>query len=113
MKIVLANKYVLSFERALGIEQITFSPPEVRFTQIILKSFLKTMIKNYFKIALRNLIKRKFYSAINIFGLSLGIACSIFLYLFISYHLSFDRYHKNASSNLQGFKRIVFWKNAS
>jgi len=54
------------------------------------------MIKNYFKISWRNIAKRKFYSAINIFGLALGIACSLLLYMFITYHLSFDRYHKNA-----------------
>ncbi len=55
------------------------------------------MWTNYFKIAWRNILKRKYYSAINIFGLALGITCSIFLYLFISYHLSFDTYHKKAA----------------
>ncbi|MFA6085226.1 ABC transporter permease [Mucilaginibacter sp.] len=54
------------------------------------------MIKNYFKIAFRNLISRKFYTAINVFGLSLGIGCSIILFQFITYHLSFDTYHHNA-----------------
>nr|WP_067058677.1 ABC transporter permease [Mucilaginibacter sp. L294] len=54
------------------------------------------MIKTYFKIAFRNLVKHKFYSAINIFGLSLGIGCCIILFQFISYHLSFDRYHHDA-----------------
>jgi len=68
------------------------------------------MIKNYFIIAFRNLIKRKFYSAINILGLSLGIACSIFLYLFISYHLSFDRYHKNASRTYRVLNEVYFDK---
>jgi putative ABC transport system permease protein len=68
------------------------------------------MIKNYFKIAFRNLIKRKFYSSINIVGLSLGITCSIFLYLFISYHLSFDKYHKNASRTFRVLNEIYFEK---
>ena len=68
------------------------------------------MIKNYFKTALRNLIKTKFYSAINILGLSLAIACSIFLYLFISYHLSFDRYHKNASRIYRVLNEVYFDK---
>jgi putative ABC transport system permease protein len=54
------------------------------------------MIKNYFKIAWRNLINRKFYTAINVFGLSLGIGCSIILFQFITYHLSFDTYHHDA-----------------
>jgi hypothetical protein len=68
------------------------------------------MIKNYFKIAFRNLIKRKYYTAINILGLSLGITCSIFLYLFISYHLSFDSYHKNASRTYRVLNEVFFDK---
>ena len=54
------------------------------------------MIKNYFKLALRALARHKLYAAINIFGLSLGIGCSIILFQFISYHLSFDTYHHDA-----------------
>ncbi|HEY5371330.1 MAG TPA: ABC transporter permease [Hanamia sp.] len=68
------------------------------------------MIKNYFKIAWRNLLKRKLYSTINIFGLSLGIACSLLLYLFISYNLSFDRYHKNASRTYRVLNELYFGK---
>lgn len=68
------------------------------------------MLKNYFKIAWRNIVKRKFYSAINIFGLSSAIVCSIFLYLFISYHLSFDRYHKNASRTYRVLNELYFGK---
>jgi putative ABC transport system permease protein len=56
------------------------------------------MIKNYLKIAWRSLWKHKFYTLINVFGLALGIACSIILYQFITYHLSFDAYHKDPSS---------------
>jgi putative ABC transport system permease protein len=56
------------------------------------------MIKNYLKIAWRNLCKHKFYTLINVFGLSMGIACSIILFQFISYHLSFDAYHHNKKS---------------
>ncbi|MFD0765083.1 ABC transporter permease [Mucilaginibacter lutimaris] len=54
------------------------------------------MLKNYFKIAFRNLSKHKFYAAINVFGLSLGISCCIVLFQFITYHLSFDTHHSNA-----------------
>lgn len=56
------------------------------------------MIRNYFKIAWRNLRKHKFYTLINIFGLSLGISCCIILFQFITYHLSFDTYHHDAKS---------------
>jgi len=54
------------------------------------------MINNYFKIAWRNFYKQKFYTGINVFGLAMGITCTIVLFLFISYHLSFDTYHANA-----------------
>ena len=53
------------------------------------------MLKNYLKIAWRNFYKQKFYTSINVFGLALGISCTLILFLFISYHLSFDCYHTN------------------
>jgi putative ABC transport system permease protein len=53
------------------------------------------MIKNYFKIAWRNLIKSKGYSAINIGGLAVGMAVAMMIGLWICDELSFDKYHKN------------------
>jgi len=53
------------------------------------------MFKNYLKIALRNLLKYKLYSMINILGLSVGMACTVLLVLFIQRELSYDNYHKN------------------
>src|SRR5688500_5581873 len=55
-----------------------------------------TMIKNYFKIAWRNLLKYKVFSLINIFGLATGLACSLLIFLFVKDELSYDQYHKNA-----------------
>jgi len=57
-----------------------------------------TMIRNYLKIALRNLRKYKTGSFINVAGLSLGLAFCILIYLFISDELSFDRFHEKADS---------------
>jgi len=50
------------------------------------------MIKNYFKIAVRNLIKNKLYSFINIIGLSLGIAAFVIISLYVSYEKSYDTF---------------------
>ncbi|MBX2841193.1 MAG: ABC transporter permease [Flammeovirgaceae bacterium] len=54
------------------------------------------MLKNLLLIAIRNIVKQKSYSLINIIGLTIGITCSIFLLLYILDELSFDRYHENA-----------------
>jgi len=53
------------------------------------------MIKNYFKIAWRNLVKSKGYSAINIGGLAVGMAVAMMIALWVYDELSFNKYHKN------------------
>jgi putative ABC transport system permease protein len=53
------------------------------------------MIKNYFKIAWRNLINSKGYSAINIGGLAVGMAVAMMIGLWIYDELNYDKYHKN------------------
>lgn len=53
------------------------------------------MFKNYLKIAWRNLLKRKVFTTINILGLAIGFGSAILIYLFLSYHLSFDDFHPN------------------
>ncbi len=54
------------------------------------------MIKNYFKIAIRNLWKNKAFSAINIIGLAVGLAVCLLITLYVVDELSYDRYNKNA-----------------
>ncbi|MFS2185236.1 ABC transporter permease [Mucilaginibacter sp. Mucisp84] len=66
------------------------------------------MIKNYFKIAWRNLWKHKFYTFINMFGLALSIGCSIILFQFITYHLSFDTYHHDAKQVYRVVHQLTF-----
>ncbi|NJN25768.1 MAG: FtsX-like permease family protein [Cyclobacteriaceae bacterium] len=51
------------------------------------------MFQNYLRIAIRNLLKQKFYSVINILGLSVGIAATLFIMLYINDELSYDRFH--------------------
>ncbi len=53
------------------------------------------MIKNYLKIAWRNIIKRKLFATINVLGLALGFGSSILIYMFLNYNLSFDNFHNN------------------
>jgi putative ABC transport system permease protein len=54
------------------------------------------MLKNYLLIALRVLKKNTLFSAINIAGLSIGLAASIIIYLWVYDELSYDRFHENA-----------------
>ncbi len=54
------------------------------------------MLKSYIKVALRNLVKNKGFSIINIVGLATGIACSILIYLFVSHELSYDAFHEKS-----------------
>ncbi len=56
------------------------------------------MIKNYFKIAWRNLTKHKGISAINLFGLTVGLTSCLLITVFILNELSYDRYNKNADN---------------
>jgi putative ABC transport system permease protein len=53
------------------------------------------MIKNYLKIAVRNLLRHRAFTVINILGLSLGLACCILLSFYIKYQLSYDKHHAN------------------
>jgi putative ABC transport system permease protein len=53
------------------------------------------MIKNYFKIAIRNIIKNKTYSLLNIIGLAIGVMAFIMIMLYVRYELSFDHYSSN------------------
>jgi putative ABC transport system permease protein len=54
------------------------------------------MIKNYLKIAVRNLIRHKGYTIINILGLAIGIACSLLILLFVFHELSYDKFQEKA-----------------
>jgi len=53
------------------------------------------MIKNYLKVAWRNLKKNKIFSFINVFGLAIGLTCCMLISLYLYNELSYDSYHKN------------------
>ena len=66
------------------------------------------MLQNFLKIAFRNLIKNKGYSAINIGGLAVGMAVAMLIGLWIYDELSFDKYHKNYSQIAQVMQHSNF-----
>ena len=53
----------------------------------------RSMHKNYFKIAVRNILRHKAYSLINILGLSIGVACCLLLALYIQEEYAVDKHH--------------------
>lgn len=63
------------------------------------------MILNYFLLALRNLKKQRSYAIINILGLAVGLASSLFILLYVRDELTFDRNHQNAES----IYRMGYW----
>ena len=53
------------------------------------------MFKNYFKIGWRNLFRDKGFSLTNLLGLSIGITCTILIFLWVQDELNYDRFHAN------------------
>ena len=66
------------------------------------------MLKNYLKIAFRNLLRNKGFSAINILGLAIGMASAILIVLWIHNEMSFDLFHKNKDHLYEVWSRSVF-----
>ena len=65
------------------------------------------MVKNFFKVAFRNLLGNKAFSAINIAGLVVGMASAMLILLWISNEISFDKFHKNKDYLYEAWNRGV------
>lgn len=65
------------------------------------------MITNFLKITIRNLLKHKGYSVINILGLAIGLACTIVILAFIQNELSVDAYHVNRKNIAQAYLKAT------
>ncbi len=66
------------------------------------------MFKNYFKTAVRNLSKNKFYSSINIIGLAVGLATCLLIFLYVVDELGYDKYNANAGRIYRANNDIKF-----
>ncbi len=69
------------------------------------------MVKNYLKIAWRNLVRNKTFSLLNIIGLAIGLACFILMALYVADELSYDRYNEKAGRIYRINSDIVFGGN--
>ena len=66
------------------------------------------MLKNFFKVAIRNLWRHKGYSFLNIFGLAMGMTCSLLILLWINDERSVDAFHANASRLYSVYERQYY-----
>jgi len=71
------------------------------------------MFKNYIKIAWRNFVRNKFYTLINILGLSIGLGCLILIMLFVTDELGYDKFHKDGDRIHFVARESQFGKNIS
>ncbi len=79
--------------------RVLFCPsPRKRSWDEAIKKNTKKMIQNYFKTAIRNLLRYKFISSINLFGLTVGLTCCLLILTYILNETSYDRYNKNADN---------------
>ena len=69
------------------------------------------MLQNYIKTAIRNLLRNKFYSFINISGLAVGLATCLLIWLYVSDELSYDRYNRHADRIYRVNTEIKFGNN--
>ncbi|HVU96510.1 MAG TPA: ABC transporter permease [Puia sp.] len=65
------------------------------------------MIKNYFTIAWRNLMKSKVFSIINVLGLTIGITVCMMIFLFVLHEMSFDKFHKQSASIYRVMRNVT------
>src|SRR6187402_517593 len=59
------------------------------------------MLKNYYKVAIRNILKYKLFSAINILGMTIGITSCLMIVLYVTHELSYDTFHPDADRIFQ------------
>ena len=65
------------------------------------------MIRNYILVGLRNLMRHKFYSLLNIIGLAIGIACALLAVLYVNYHFQFDSHHQNLDRIYKVMRKVT------
>ncbi|HVW97215.1 MAG TPA: ABC transporter permease [Mucilaginibacter sp.] len=92
----ITGKTPLEYKKGVPIDKLA---PRAAMSQVILRSGTpkrNIMIRNYLKIAYRQLVKQKMYSAIKIGGFALGIAACLLIGLYIHHEMTFDRFYPGA-----------------
>src|SRR4051812_26844323 len=66
------------------------------------------MLRNFFKVAYRNLFRHKGFSFINISGLAIGMAAAVLIILWIQDELSYDQFHQNKERIYETWNKVSF-----
>ncbi|AYB33521.1 ABC transporter permease [Chryseolinea soli] len=90
------KKFIDAYEATLRSFGNTDGLLETQKTVIQIRTKTSSMFKSYFLLALRNHIRNKFYTAINVVGLAIGIASCIVIMLFVKHELSYDNFNEKA-----------------
>ncbi len=90
-------------------EVLAYMRPSVfkRKTWYHTKPFTAVMFRNYFTITFRNFLRMKVYSGINILGLTIGLACSFLILLWVVDETSYDRFHTNGHQIHQAWRHFT------
>ena len=96
---------VLRFCRPYYLKRRFNSPSDTHYSTSY--TYSPKMIRNYFKIAFRNLLKHKGYSFINIFGLATGMAVAMLIGLWVWDELSYNKYYKNYDHIAQVYNHVT------
>jgi putative ABC transport system permease protein len=80
------------------LDVLKFFRPSIIMRNKVTSQFMNMpMLKNYFKISWRHVLKNKTFAAINISGLAVGMAAALLIYDYVTFEKSFDAFHKNAN----------------
>lgn len=85
---------------------LLFRPGIVRNFQFALRLIKYAMLRNYFKIAIRNSFRHKGYASLNLLGLVVGIASSILILLWVNDEVGMDKFHVNGDRIYQVFRNM-------
>src|SRR5215211_4240051 len=97
----------LSLRRTLVLLSFTELRLTTRTEERIIKVFV-FIVQNFLKIAFRNLLRSKGFSAINILGLAIGMASAILILLWIQNEVSYDQFHAKKDRIYEAWNRASF-----
>ena len=100
--------------KTIAVRRLVWNAMKFFRLSIILRNKLKyqnnslTMLRSYFQLTLRNISRSKGYSFINIFGLSLGIACCLLTANYVAFEFSFDNFHPDADRTYRVDQTLIW-----